>query len=555
MPVHDYEALKQAVTAAVNELASLRGRLEAARERYATLEAERRQIAERVAGVRRLREQRDEASRALNLIEQRLAKLDEEEVAAESAIGERRKQLEAQAARLQELEEAERDLAASRDAVADCDAAVARARAAANEARNEHVRLQRESDRAESITLRLQSAQRQAELLGRVPCAEAEEWIAADSRAAVNLSRVCPLLESAHKASLTVGELAEESQALILLPEQLAAAGERWRRAEEEVEGVVKALEEARSRERALAAVAGQADAARLAVSQLEALAEEANRGREARAKRREDLLLERNDATERCQRLEQEVAATPMPDAGQVEDALAKAAEEGRALRAAVDAAQQALSAAERRLAGAEADIGRRGILERQLSETRGEMLVLGMASADWRTLERAFGRDGIQALEIDAAGPELSSLTNELLTSCFGPRFDITFVTQALRADGRGAKEVFDVQVMDHDRGREGAIDSLSGGEKTILSEAISLALAIYVGRHSGRRFATLYRDETAGQLDPDNAQRYVAMLRRARVLAGAYQVIYIAQQPEVWSQADAVLWCDGGRVEVRQ
>jgi len=52
-----------------------------------------------------------------------------------------------------------------------------------------------------------------------------------------------------------------------------------------------------------------------------------------------------------------------------------------------------------------------------------------------------------------------------------------------------------------------------------------------------------------------DPDNGQRYVAMLRRARLMAGAHQVVFIAQQPEVWSAADAVLWVEDGRVEVRQ
>jgi len=50
------------------------------------------------------------------------------------------------------------------------------------------------------------------------------------------------------------------------------------------------------------------------------------------------------------------------------------------------------------------------------------------------------AFGRDGIQALEIDAAGPELSTLTNDLLTSCFGERFEIRFVTRSPRPTARG-------------------------------------------------------------------------------------------------------------------
>ena len=35
------------------------------------------------------------------------------------------------------------------------------------------------------------------------------------------------------------------------------------------------------------------------------------------------------------------------------------------------------------------------------------------------------------LELLEIDAAGPEVAGLTNELLASCYGPRFSLTFET----------------------------------------------------------------------------------------------------------------------------
>jgi len=114
---------------------------------------------------------------------------------------------------------------------------------------------------------------------------------------------------------------------------------------------------------------------------------------------------------------------------------------------------------------------------------------------------------------------------------------------------------KEVFDLQVIGP-RARAGGGRGLAQrGEKTIVSEAISLALAIYTGKHSEHRYETLFRDETAGALDPDNAHKYVQMLRKAREVGSFGQVIFIAQQPDVWQQADAVLWCQDGRVEVRK
>lgn len=178
-----------------------------------------------------------------------------------------------------------------------------------------------------------------------------------------------------------------------------------------------------------------------------------------------------------------------------------------------------------------------------------QGEMIA---EQSDWEALAKALGRDGVQALEIDAAGPEVSSLTNELLESCFGTRFTVSFETTRAKKDG-GTAETFDVRVIDNDRGREGGIGSLSGGEKVILNEAISLALAIFNSRKSGRPLETLFRDETAGALDPDNAARYVQMLRRARDLGGFHQVIFIAHQVEVWESADAVIRVAGGKAVV--
>ncbi|MNK94822.1 chromosome segregation protein [compost metagenome] len=171
----------------------------------------------------------------------------------------------------------------------------------------------------------------------------------------------------------------------------------------------------------------------------------------------------------------------------------------------------------------------------------------------ADWKHLQRAFGKDGIQALEIDAAGPEVSALINDLLLSCFGPRFTLSFETTAAKADGKGEKEVFDIRIIDNERGREGKLETLSGGEKVILNEAISLALAIYNARKSGQRFETLFRDETAGALDPQNAERYMQMLRRALELGGFHQLVFIAHSQDLWEQADARVFVKGGKVLV--
>ena len=79
-----------------------------------------------------------------------------------------------------------------------------------------------------------------------------------------------------------------------------------------------------------------------------------------------------------------------------------------------------------------------------------------------------------------------------------------------------------------------------------------ALGLGLAVFNARRSGVHWRTLFRDETAGALDPENAQHYVRMLRRALVAGGFANCLFVSHVPEVWEQADTVLHVGGGRIE---
>lgn len=168
------------------------------------------------------------------------------------------------------------------------------------------------------------------------------------------------------------------------------------------------------------------------------------------------------------------------------------------------------------------------------------------------WTTLAKALGRDGIQALEIDAAGPMIQSLANELLVTCYGSRFALKFVTlEPKKGKGAGVKEVFECQILDAAAGR--TVARGSGGEQVIIDEALRLALTIYAAMKSGREQRTLWRDESVGPLDPENATAYVAMLRRAMQLGGFEQCLLIAHTPEVWEACDAQIFVGDGAVRI--
>jgi exonuclease SbcC len=164
----------------------------------------------------------------------------------------------------------------------------------------------------------------------------------------------------------------------------------------------------------------------------------------------------------------------------------------------------------------------------------------------AHWNLLagENGFGRDGLQALEIDAAGPELSATINDLLQTCIGPRWAVSVETTKMSADSKRQLEGCDVMVTDNETGRIASGEAFSGGQKVIIGEAISLALTMLACRRSGIVGATLVRDESGAALSPTYAPRYVGMLRRAAELIGAAKILFVSHNPETHDLADSVI-----------
>jgi exonuclease SbcC len=172
----------------------------------------------------------------------------------------------------------------------------------------------------------------------------------------------------------------------------------------------------------------------------------------------------------------------------------------------------------------------------------------------SDWRWLGRGLGREGVQALELDAAGPQVSALANELLADAYGSRFQIRFDTQAAKADGKGVKETFDIVVVDSERGREGDGEDLSGGEKVIVGEALGLAVGLFHAQAAGANLGTVCRDETVGALDPENGERYISMLRAFLRVGRVHQLLYVCHAPLLLDMADAIIQVENGRIHVR-
>ncbi len=194
--------------------------------------------------------------------------------------------------------------------------------------------------------------------------------------------------------------------------------------------------------------------------------------------------------------------------------------------------------------LSRAEETAQRRADLEAQQTSVESDL-------ADWVLL--AEDLPAVGALLIDAAGPELTVLVNDLLHTCVSTRWTVSIETTRPSADGRKQIETCEVRVIDTVAGREAEVSTFSGGERALLSESVSLALTMLACRKSGVVGATLIRDESGAALDPANGRAYVAMLRKAAEIVGASRVLFVAHDVALQELADARIVVNEGRVSV--
>lgn len=205
----------------------------------------------------------------------------------------------------------------------------------------------------------------------------------------------------------------------------------------------------------------------------------------------------------------------------------LQRAYAEARAKAAGLEAEVRAL---ERQLADLEAKRAEHTALTERLTAARAEL-------ADWRYLERACGRDGIQALELDAMGPSIAQTANGLLEAAYGSRFRAEIRTTRIAGKGSKVKQVedFEIIIRDAEHGTEQPLDTLSGGETVWIRKALYAAFGIIRASTTGTRFLTVCLDEADGALDPDARRRYVAMLQAEHQAAGRSHTIVISHSEE--------------------
>jgi exonuclease SbcC len=157
---------------------------------------------------------------------------------------------------------------------------------------------------------------------------------------------------------------------------------------------------------------------------------------------------------------------------------------------------------------------------LKKQHSQLKDEKEALTTQIAQLKILERAFGKDGIPALLIEQALPEIESDANEILDRLSDGNMSVKFETQREFKDKKrdDRKETLDILIRDAMGERD--YELFSGGEAFRVNFAIRLALSRVLARRAGARLQTLVIDEGFGSQDAEGRQRLIEAINSVRV-----------------------------------
>jgi len=136
-----------------------------------------------------------------------------------------------------------------------------------------------------------------------------------------------------------------------------------------------------------------------------------------------------------------------------------------------------------------------------------------------DYKQLERAFSKDGVPALLIEQALPQIEAKANEILDRLSMGTMSVRFLTQAAYKDKRrdDLRETLDIQISDQAGMRD--YEMFSGGEAFRVNFAIRLALSEVLAQRAGARLQTLVIDEGFGSQDEQGRQRLVEAINLVR------------------------------------
>ena len=186
------------------------------------------------------------------------------------------------------------------------------------------------------------------------------------------------------------------------------------------------------------------------------------------------------------------------MPDTRSAEESLTGLKEQEKVLERKVGAAQQKVTVLEKQ--------------KQRQKELEKKRLEISQRVKQYKQLEAAFGKDGVPALLIEQALPNIETRANQILDKLSGGAMSLHFLTQREYKDAKrdDLKETLEIQIRDHAGFRD--YELYSGGESFRINFAIRLALSYVLAQRAGARLQTLVVDEGFGSQDAVGRQRLI-------------------------------------------
>ncbi|MBN2258782.1 MAG: hypothetical protein JW704_13355 [Anaerolineaceae bacterium] len=137
----------------------------------------------------------------------------------------------------------------------------------------------------------------------------------------------------------------------------------------------------------------------------------------------------------------------------------------------------------------------------------------------AELRILERAFGKDGVPALLIEQALPDIEAQANQILDQLSDGNMTVRFSTQRDYKDKArdDKRETLDIIISDANGTRD--YEMYSGGETFRINFAIRMALSKVLAQRAGARLQTLVIDEGFGSQDEAGRQHLIEAINTIR------------------------------------
>ncbi|MBF8302027.1 MAG: hypothetical protein HW396_308 [Candidatus Dadabacteria bacterium] len=146
---------------------------------------------------------------------------------------------------------------------------------------------------------------------------------------------------------------------------------------------------------------------------------------------------------------------------------------------------------------------------LENKKEDALKKAKKLGYDMTLYQELDKAFGKNGIQALIIESAIPEIDIEANKLLTRLTDSGMTLSLEMVKPTQKG-GEKETLEIKVGDNFGTR--SYETFSGGEAFRIDFALRIAISKFIANRSGAQLRTLIIDEGFGTQDKDGLGQFI-------------------------------------------